>query len=356
MNEIPSLSISSLKTYEKCPQQFRRKYLDKESGITLPKDYFLLGRLTHKILEFSLSQDLSILDSFSLALPTWLDEEGFIYTQDIYELIFYYGESFGKLLHRASPKYLQDDKLRKKDGSLLADPLNYPSRELRKEYENEDLDVTKHDIDLFFSQKYTFYELLSVADSVALSLSYALNFEKPDWISQTLSLELDLSLEEKIGTSFWHYIGYADWVARISLPDTQGIAILDFKTSKSCPTPEDVIWDAQLNFYALFYYLKFDEFPKFIGLYHLPSGRIVPVEVEENILHQVINHYGNIADLIKQEIFPKRFPTEYGSPCCTRDWKTKAVKDVCPFLETCWKDYFEEISEEALVQKIKSEG
>lgn len=352
MSENPSLSVSSFKTYEKCSEQYRRRYVEREKGIRLPKDYFILGRLTHKILEFRLHQELDTKDAFALAFPSWVEEEGFELEKTSYDLLFEYGEMYGSLLHRASPAYLLEDKIRKKDGGLLSDPHNYPSRELRNEYLNEDLDVSKQDLDELFARKYTLYQTLSIADCVARSYCFSLNFKVPDWLLETVGIEVDISQEEKLGSDIRNFKGYIDLVCRIDMEGSP-LAIFDFKTGKSLPTEEDVIWDAQLNLYTLFYYTKFNEFPSYIGIYHLPTGKAIPVEVSSRVVDQIIDHYGIVADNIMKGNFSKRFPTEFNSPCANRDWKSKAINDICPFLSECWPDYYNEISDEELIKVIE---
>jgi len=355
MSENPSLSVSSLKVYEKCPEQYRRKYIERDKGIKIPKDYFILGRLTHKILENKIQQDLTTEDAFALAFPIWLEEEGFNIEKTTSDMLFDYAEQYGFLLHRASPVYLLEDKFRKKDGSLLADAYRYPSKELRDIYLNEDLDITKQDLDDIFARKYTLYQTLSLADCVARAYCFAMNFQTPDWLSETVGMEIDIGQEEKLGSEVKYFRGYIDWVCRVNL-EGNPLAIFDFKTGKTIPTEEEVIWDTQLNLYALLYYTKFNEFPSYIGIYHLPTGKAIPVEVSSRVINQITEHYGKIIDSITfagEGEFPKRFPTEYNSPCATRDWKSKAVTDICPYLNKCWPDYYNEISDEELIKTVE---
>lgn len=349
------ISYSALTTFEKCPELYRRKYIEKEKGIDLPKDYFLLGSLTHKILEFRLTGEPNLETAYTLALENWVEEQGFALEDDLYKNLYNYGIEYGQMLHKASPCYLESDKYRKKDGSVLDNPHAYPSHEMRKDYEREDLDVLKSEIDTNVAHKYKYYQLLSLADIVARSYAYASNFSYPEWALETLGVETDVCQEEQFGQQQWHLKGYIDWTVRVDYPELDNpIGILDFKTSQTIPSEEEVLWNPQLNLYAYFYYGKFGEMPKIIGIYHLPSGKDIVAELSETVANTVFNHYAGIADDIKTARFSKRFPTEYQSPCLSKDFKTGKIKEICPYLKTCWGNYYQEIQDEMLIQVIES--
>ena len=355
-SDLPSLSYSALTTFEKCPELYRKKYVEKEVGIDIPKDYFLLGSLTHKILEFRLTEDNSLEIAYQLAFDNWLQEQGFALEQELKDNLFNYGIEYGQILHKASPCYLESDKYRKKDGSLLSSPHFYPSQEMRKDYEREDLDILKSEIDVNIARKYRFYSYLSLADVVARSYAYASNFTYPDWAKETLGVETDVSQTEKFGNYEWRLKGFIDWSVRIDYPELNDpIALLDFKTSQTIPKEEDVLWNPQLNLYAMMYFGLFGTKPQFIGIYHLPSGKEIMAEVSEEINNIVYSHYEGVADKIREaNNFVKRFPTEYQSPCVSKDFKSNTIKEICPYLKSCWESYYREIEEETLIQTIEN--
>lgn len=363
MAETPKLSYTALTTYEKCPERFRREKVEKESGINLPKDYFLIGRLAHKIVEHILTgQDKET--AYQKALPEFLENLGFskeALDDGLYNQIRRYGWEYGSLLHRAAPCYHNAaDRIRKKDGTVLSDPHNYPNKDLREEYEGNDLDVDKHDIDTVIGRRYQYYTFISLADCVALGTAYAMNFEHPDWVERTESVELDCSAVEKLGSEEWRFAAYADWVVRVDptqldldweAPENP-LAMLDFKSGKKPPTHTEVMWNPQLNFYCLFYYANFGEMPKYVGIYHLPTGKPYLAELSQTIMDRIVDHYGAVADNIAAKQFPKRFPTQFNSPCVERSFKTQQVTGICPFLPDCWPEFYEDLSDEPLVQSI----
>jgi ATP-dependent helicase/DNAse subunit B len=353
-SETPTLSFSALTTYEKCPEKYRKKFLEKDKGIQLPRDYFLIGRLAHKIVEYILKENTSLSDAYTLALPVWLQEMGFDIESDfgsgLYGQLFKYAWEFGQLLHRASPTYLKEDRIRKKDGSVLSDAYKFPSKDLKKEYEDLDLDILRQDIDDEISRRYQYYTLLSISDCAAQGLSYAANFQTPDWVKETVATELALDVTDKIGNNEWRMIGYIDWLVKTVDDD---FMIVDFKTGKSKPTQDEVLWNPQLILYTLLYYIQFSEPVSCAAIYHLPSGQIEPVEISNKIVEDILDHYGRMADRIKDQQFHKRFPTEFNSPCVDRDFKTKDVKGICPYLDQCWPKYINDIQDEEVVRAIR---
>lgn len=366
---MPTTSFSRLESYQKCRQFYNLKYNQQEPVDETLKEALVQGSLTHSILEEFLSPDTdtkSIETAFAIVFPRFLKEYDFnvfttkpseISLEDEHELqkfgdlgsksdLLDFVElcrSLAYLLYRASDRCKEPEiAIRNKDGSLLKDPIEYPSMSFKSElvpyldgkffWDNEAGRVN----DLFIKVSFTWM--------ISKIIFWTHYMRVPSWIVKTKTVEeslIDILPDEtEVGIDFgagFLLNGYIDWVV---LAKNDHVCILDHKTSKKCPSKQDVLHHPQLNLYAWAYEQKYGYLPTAIGIHHVPSDSYIIAKVDRSIVQATINYLRDIhLDAVHHKLYTKRHPNEYNSPCISYDWKTGDVKETCPFLHKCWPHY-----------------
>jgi hypothetical protein len=352
MTENSTVSFSRLSTYLKCPTQYKFKYLDKLEVQTPKESYFLLGTLAHELIEQRLL-GVPDEDTLTLILYKWISEDCRLpvvgTTEDVLddEKIFVveelveYIKSYLTLFKRCSAKYTKYDKIRNKDGSVPKDPINYPPTTFTNALHESGLYKLSYHYDNLASLlnpkdfKTTNFSKILLAGAL-----YGMRFSPPSWVEETLSVEYridDLKVEFNNSDTYWN--GAIDWVAKC---DDGEIALIDHKTSKKKKTGLEVAFDPQLNLYAYIYHEHTGSLPKYIGINHLISEDIIVAEVEPQLVWDNLKYFESIQDAIDKEIFIKKSPAEYNSPCVKLG--DKGIESHCPYLQNCWPEFFNAIA------------
>ena len=81
MNTKPSLSATSIQTYNECPLKFKYRYIDKIPGAP-EKPYFQLGKVIHKVLEVFHDKNYNTFEHLITLLDKHWMEGGYKYKQE----------------------------------------------------------------------------------------------------------------------------------------------------------------------------------------------------------------------------------------------------------------------------------
>lgn len=337
------VSFSRLDAYSKCSEYYRHKYIDKTQYNKTSNKYFLLGDLVHKCIEYIIENDLksnkiAILNIF----PNWLINN--INHNDLEfntEDIFTVGFSYGELIHKCSEGYVKEDKIRNKDGSILKDPFNAPSKNLTEAIKElgRSVNVLKYNLDIYATSKDIVWQQESFTNFLAEAVSIILNFNLPYWFSKSIGIEYPISTSLTNIIQFtpeFKLKGYIDWI----IESTDGhLIICDHKTSSKKLAPEDVMTHPQLNIYGYVIKELLGRYPDALCIHHARSNTYTLAEFDLEIAEGIVGHYKNICSNIIKESFIKKHPGDFNTPCLTRDWKTGLVKNKCEYLSECWSIY-----------------
>jgi len=96
--------------------------------------------------------------------------------------------------------------------------------------------------------------------------------------------------------------GYIDFWAEINNSD---IILLDYKTGKIHPVEE---YKYELYFYAMLYNLKYNKYPKILGVYFIDHELLETFEFDENEFNITLNSIHNITKKIDKAVKTQRFP------------------------------------------------
>lgn len=355
-----TVSYSRLSTFTECPAKYYYRYIGKPADVYIPlEDYFLKGDLAHRCLEEYLNNGGNKDDIFELILPLWLDDRCYLgnnmtadgepdnlITIDLKSLS-YYARNYAALLHKCSINYVGDDAIRNNDKTVPKDPVNYPPKQLKYEYNAKGLADIKMMIDNSAAVINPEFKRFSLANITAEAVACFYNFQTPQWVKNIEGVEYT-SLKKipwDNNTKEW------SWFVDLSYTtDEDAFVISDHKTSKSKPTGLDVAFHPQLNLYAYLYHEDKDKMPQYISINHLPSGEFIIAEVDLAIVYSNFKHFQEVQRLInvatEASCFPGKMPTDYNSPCIRRDWKSNAVTSVCPYLKLCHPRYVDYVKDE----------
>ena len=337
------VSFSRLETYSKCSEYFRHKYINKSECIKVSNKHFLLGDLVHKCIEYII---INKLKENKLALlnilPEWLlDNINYNGLEFNTEDIFTVGFAYGDLLYKCSESYIKEDKIRNKDGSLLKDPINTPSRTLTESIKElgRNISILKYNLDIYAASKDTIWQEQSFTYFIAEAVSIVLNFNLPYWYKKSIGIEFPISttLENIVQfTPEFKIKGYIDWI----IESTDGhLIICDHKTSTKKLAPEDVMTHPQLNIYGYLVKQLLGRYPDVLCIHHARSNTYTLAEFDIQIAEDTVKHYREICSSIVNKNFIKKHPGEFNTPCINRDFKTGLVKSKCEYLALCWPIY-----------------
>ncbi len=321
------------------------------------EDYFLKGTLAHRCIEEQLkgAPREAVVEAI---LPVWVAESCLLpIARDEAEeerrlgidmdLLLKYATRYGALLHRCTSIYKGDSPIRNNDGSLPKDPVNYPPRALSDAYKAFGLGDMKMLLDNSAALLNNEFRRISLANTTAQGIACFYNFELPDWVDEVTGIEY--TSEEKLpwddGSKEWA------WFIDLKYITNEGAKVIsDHKTSSSKPEGLDVAFHPQLNLYAYLEYEDSGEWPDYLAINHLPSGEYVIAKTDPAVVQANIEHFKTVQTAINQstesDVFTKHQPTDFNSPCIKRDWKTKQVKQVCPYIQLCHPRYVDYVKTE----------
>lgn len=344
--KINFTSYSRLAVYMNCSWQYKLRYLDKVPFPKIVNEALALGTLSHSVLEEVLDPGTAIddaLEAMTLHLPGWIEKLG-LEEPDSYLDCVELASGLADLLYRCSERCRRDP-IRNKDGSLPKDPINFPPGLFTEALRESGLSEERTNLDNWAAAANPVFTGISLSWLLGRAAYMTKYFTVPDWVKQTLHVELAFSTTEADGVhlprsrsedAFFH--GKIDWVVETT---SNEIAILDHKSGKECPDPQAVLHSPQLNLYAYAYRELYGTWPDLIAINHLPSSNIVMAAVDRDIALSTASYYRQLQEASETPLWVRRSPTEYKTPCIRRDWKTKRVVETCPYLNQCWPFYVE---------------
>lgn len=333
---------------------YQNRYISKLPVEPTIKEALIKGSLSHFILEEMLTGK-SVLDSFLLVLPTWLEtncmletvEDPFLASQGegiCLAVLADYADATSDLLLRCAVNYTKEDAIRKKDGGVPADPLAYPPKEFQMEYSALGLQDIKFSVDVVAARLNQSFTDLSLANITAQALFFAKNFKYPERFKVSLGVEYpfmpspadDYPQLSFVGDRTWN--GAIDWIWKTL--DNE-VVITDHKSSKKCPTEDDILWHSQLNLYVALYYEQTGVYVDYTCINHLPSNSFVMVKPDPGIVSTIYNYYKSLQEDIDSSKFTRRIPTDYQSPCLEYKYGPlgQTLSGTCPYLKHCWENF-----------------
>lgn len=337
-NSSSYTSFSRLEAFKKCSEFYHLKYVEKIKEEKPFNKHLEMGALVHAVLGDYLEGVYSTMeDSFYFHLGAWLKKMNLLTLNDDLDDLIESIEPAAHILWRASRKCDDEDLLIRKDnGDLLKDPINYPSKNFKKICYQEGVTVKFGDLDREARSSNEAFIETSFSWLVARSLYLTKYFEIPKWVKKTAHVEIGISTEESnrvnIPNTDKPLQGYIDWI--VELEDGR-LLLLDHKTSKNKPTPLEVFLHPQLNAYAWLYEKIYGRFVDLIGINHLESGEYVVCSTNKDVAQSTMNYYSEVQQPISEGLHFKHSPLDYNSPCLKRDWKSGRITETCPFLSHC---------------------
>lgn len=342
---MTQLSFSRLETFQKCPKLFEYKYVIKDRREESFSEALFIGQHTHTLLEKKLGKGELVDEVFSRLLPSWLDDIKVYISDDYIDNLLDLSMSLSHILYRCAANYKgAETPIRKKDGTVLKDPVKYPSTEFKKEVHrlgySERISMAHQE----FSLQNHELSGVNICWSLAQIYYLASSFKIPKQIAKTLHVELNVN-DPDINTpnNNHNILGYIDWIAE--LVDGR-IAVIDHKTSTEVPTPSVLKTHPQLNLYAYCYLLKFGKLPDLIGINHLKSRQLMLTPVNEDIMWSVVEHIDYLGECSINGPYPKKFPHSYQSPCLKKYPGSSTIIEKCPYIDTCWPNEAKLMQEE----------
>lgn len=333
---LKNFSHSSIDTYLKCSELFRLKYIDPDvPKMDAASPEIVAGRVIHSALEqyLKLSANERPATMDGILDDIWNDvlrEQGFGH---LHEKLKDLSRMRAGLIARAQPEYKGADAIRNKDGGATK---AYQKTRAWKEalaasgYQNMADGINqwasahgKHDtwawtplVETFahswaIGGGYTFPSV--VGEIVAIEKSFRVNL--PTHRPEKLTVILDFVYRTHDGKLVVH----------------------DHKINKAAPSLLDVRHHSQLLTYGWGWGEEFGDFPDYIAVGHIPSKTITMAPFDLGLGIEAVERKEAAIKGIKAEVYIKRSPTDYNSPCYNefRDY-------VCPFIAVCHPQWHED--------------
>jgi hypothetical protein len=353
--ELSKYSVSRLKLYDTCSEQYRLKYIEGivESNLNQSN---VLGNICHSVLEeyFKAEFKNSVIEILERdikdilidlkVLPNSLDSV----VNGIVEDIKDYQKNIYHLYIRASADYKGSDAIRTKSGAV---PSNPSMTSAWKSYvKRMNLDSVKSNIALSLYAVNPSIPELDLVDIYCEAFNILSKYTVPPCIINTECIELSLSAfnsstGEIVNPVFFpqEYAeepvllnGYVDWIGEVQVGFDKGIAIIDYKTSKEKFTESTVSYNVQLYCYVYAYENISNKTVSFIGIHALRTNELVIVKIDRQKMNIVLDSLFSKHKYIKNEQFKKRVPDSIYSPCLNQFGKE------CSYLKYCYPDVFME--------------
>jgi hypothetical protein len=332
-------------SYLQCGEYYRHRYVVNTPYEPVLEEALLQGTFTHSGLEQILKgqePDREVI--LYEILRGWLARDCRLQVEESeYEAIYGFGLVLAKLFYRASGRYRgeYEEPIRNKDGSIPKDLRNYPPASWSQIFkENPDWALMRLNLDNWASAQQELFTKVSFSFMVGKCFDWILHFRYPDDFEETLLVEYEFSPigEDRDLVPFGsiYFNGKIDWAYR----NKQGeLVICDHKTNNQPPQPQDVAHSPQLLMYSYAVYRICGAWPELVCIHHVPSGQYCAQRVDKDCVWRVLDYLLEVHQSAEAGHYTKRLPTEYGSPCIKRDYRTQEVIKLCPFLEHCWPEY-----------------
>jgi hypothetical protein len=341
--DYKTTSFSRLETYQKCSWLYKRKYEDKCRPDEPFNEHLIRGSFVHEILEEILDPETKTStseDALYLCFSKWLTQ---LSVETDLEKAWDFFNKFGDMLWAATEKCKDPGlMIRTTAGEVPKDLEKFPTNAWKSLLFKEKIDKTKFEMDNMAGACNPAFLNFSFSYFMGGIFAMVKDFTIPDWVKTTVSVEKGFSTCEtdKLllpGTTDLYFNGYLDWVVRTK---EDKLVILDHKTSKKKPSQQSVQNLPQLNLYAWGYKKVYGVFPDQIGIHHIRSGEYILARVDSEIVRRTLVNFSNIQEEgVSRKAFVRRNPSDYNSPCLTRDYRTDKVTYVCPFLGECWPEF-----------------
>jgi hypothetical protein len=345
-------SFTRLESYQKCSNFYKLKYLDKKDieGQFLPEDS--KGSFVHSVLAAMfdpLSKVLDIEDALYLHFSTWLTS----LNVDIdIERVWEFANDFGDLCWRATPKCNDPDlNIRTKNGSIPSNLQTYPSRSWTSALKKSGLTKSKFELDNLAASCNPIFLRTSFSFLIGEAFSLLKEFSLPDWIDYVVLVEKgfstsDLDKLKMPGSDDLYFNGYIDAVIRTKEDE---LYIVDHKTNKEKPSQQEVQNLPQLNMYAWGYKMTYGEWPTHLVVHHVYSGEYIVAKLDLAVVKQTVAYYSSIQkEGIESNVFVKKHPTSYNSPCLRKSSLTNEVVYECEYLSHCWPEYYQSFKNDSI--------
>ena len=339
--KIPKTSVSRLNSFNTCSTFFQNKYVHKLTVEEEDRTYFIKGTLAHSSLQELLDPETETKDgveAVTRALAPWLEQVGV--TNIDFDDLIEAATALSRLLYRASDRCTQNC-IRTGKGEVPKDVWAYPPRTWTDALHESGFASRFYEMNIMAVEQNPVFESEPITQMVGEVFFWISNFRLPTEYKRTVAVELEISTEESNlvlfpGKTDLYWNAFIDW-----LWETQDgrLVLMDHKTSKKMPPGVDVFHHFQLAVYVYLYHELTGRWVDLIGIHHIRSGQFLSAEVDPKVIGNVISHYRDVQKAIDAGIVVKHSPEEYNSPCVKRDWGGEVIREICPYLETCWPVY-----------------
>lgn len=350
LENLKYYSVSRLKTYKSCPSYYKNKYINNFPDYPYTSST-IYGTIAHSTLETFYFQRFNIVESKPIenilldSLIYTLKDMGKL--EDDMEIIIRNSLSsiaskMEVLYLKASDEYKGKDSIRKKDGSISANPklTSAWKKELNKLGISEDVEA----INVYFNSLSDTNDLLDLWDQISIVDIYndLYNifklYEDPFKNYNIEGIEIPITKLEgntllnsilmppKYGGKDNIYLkGYIDLV----LEKDNKLILIDHKTGSQPFSRNDVEFNSQLIVYSWCMEKLTGKEVSHIGINNIGNSCVIVPLPSKEIRNKILNTLFSSHVGINGNYFPKFIPEPY-SPCL------KMYGKVCPYLSQCW--------------------
>jgi hypothetical protein len=305
------------------------------------------GKWAHTLIETNLiglkdNKPQEIQSIYQAVVPTWLKELNLDFSRGETEDLIAVTTEIAELIYRASGA-CKVNPIRNSNGQIPVDVEKYPPSTFTKELLKLSSFRKKTALDVLATRQNVQLTPLSLTWMLSKALSWG-DFTPPEKYSKTLQVEYAFGTEDNnrvplnAETSF---LGYIDWIIQTD----EGLGVLDHKTSTDIPKKHEVKHNPQLNLYAYVVWVLLGEFPKYIGINHLQSKKMILVETDKEIVTSTIKYFKSLYEGIQFETSMKHHPSDFNTPCLSKDYRSGKITKTCPYLKDCWPKYLANLTD-----------
>lgn len=331
---LKNFSHSSIETYLKCSELFRLRYIDPDvPKMDAASPEIVAGRIIHTALEQYLGMPASERPATmdSVLDETWtgaLVEQGF---EHLHEKLKSLARMRAELIARAQPEYKGTDVIRNKGGQATR---AYQKTRAWKEALNASGYQEMADwVNSWASQhgKHDTWAWTPLVETFAHSWAVAGGYTFPSVIGEILALEKSF----RVDLPTVHPERLTVILDLVFKTHDGRLVLHDHKINKAAPSLMDVRHHSQLLTYGWAWVEAFGQVPDYIAIGHVPSKVITMAPFDLGLAIEAVERKEAAIKGIKSEVYIKRSPTDYNSPCYNefRDYS-------CPFIAMCHPEWY----------------
>lgn len=350
--ELTKYSVSRLKLYDICSQEYKLKYIDRIETNTMSEST-ILGNICHSVLEeYYLSNfQYGLIEILESNIENILIELKVFPTKcstnkEIIRDLQLYQKKIYNLYLRSSPEYVGADAIRTRSGYVPTNPTK--TSDWKKSVKELKLDELKSQLELLIYTVNQELEGIDLVDIYSQAYYIVSKYTVPNSIIETEAIEMpfgtyDSETQEIINPVFFPpefaeepviLNGFIDWVGKVNIDGKIGIAIIDYKTSKEQFTESTVSYNLQLYSYVYAYETITNKKVDYIGIHSLRHNELVIVPVSRHKMEAVLKSLFSKHKYIKNQQYLKRIPDSVYSPCLNQFNKP------CSYLKYCYPDVY----------------